>query len=63
MKKTQDVFKKVHYITYEYDTIEEKEVHIHNMENNDYECLDRFEDAKKATYRKFLQKEIDVDLE
>lgn len=58
MKKTQEVYKKVHYITYEYDSIEEKEVHVHNMENNEYECLDRFEDARKATFRKFLHKEI-----
>lgn len=61
MKKTQEVIKKVHYITYEYENIEEKEVHIHHMEKNDYECLDRFEDAQKATFRKFLKKEAEID--
>lgn len=63
MKKTHEVVKKVHYITYEYENIEEKEVHIHKMENNEYECLDRFEDNQKATFRKFLSKDIHVDLE
>lgn len=55
MKETQDVIKRVHYITFEYDTIEEKELHIHSMENKEYECLDRFEDAHKVTFRKFLK--------
>lgn len=57
MKATQGIIKKVHYITYEYDSIEEKEFHIHKMENSNYECLDRFEDANKATFRKFLNHE------
>lgn len=54
MKKVQESFKKVHYVTYEYDDITEKERHIINMASDDYECLERFEDSHKVVYRKFL---------
>lgn len=54
MKETDNIVKQVRYITYEYESTEEKERHIVNMENNGYECLDRFEDQDKAIFRNFM---------
>lgn len=53
MKEISNVTKKVKYISYIYDSTEEKNEHIKDMENSDYECLDRFEDQFQATFRKF----------
>ncbi|MBC7958922.1 MAG: hypothetical protein H7X94_03560 [Vallitaleaceae bacterium] len=54
MIQIQNNTKTVHYVTYEYHDMEEKERHIVEMASDDYECLDRFEDADKVTYRKFI---------
>lgn len=52
MKVTSEIHKVATYITYEYDSIDEKESHILKMGEAGYECLDRFEDDKKAMFRK-----------
>lgn len=54
MKQVASNLKQVHYITYEYDDTEEKERHILKMASEDYELLERFEDAHKVIYRKFM---------
>lgn len=54
MKLIQSDMKHVHYVTYDYDDIAEKERHIIDMASNDYEVLERFEDANKVIYRKFI---------
>lgn len=59
MKQVQNNYKKVHYVTYEYDDIAEKESHIVKMATDDYELLDRFEDAQKVTYRRIYYDEFE----
>jgi hypothetical protein len=54
MKEISSVIKKVRYVSYLYNSVEEKEKHINEMESNEYECLDRFEDNVQATFRKFF---------
>lgn len=54
MKQVRSDMKQVHYVTYEYDDVEEKEKHIVEMGSDNYEILERFEDAHKVTFRKFF---------
>lgn len=54
MKQVQSDLKQVHYVTYEYEDIAEKESHILDMTSDDYEVLERFENAHKVIYRKFF---------
>lgn len=52
MKKINDQIKTFRYISYIYDTIEEKNNHIIQMHKDGYENLTDFEDKLQTTYRK-----------
>ncbi len=54
MKNIENIIEKVQYITYTYDTLEEKKEHIEKMELEGYEHLENFDHVWQVTYRKFL---------
>lgn len=55
MKNIMDKIERVHYTSFTYNTIDEKNHHITDMQQKGYECLENFEDEKQATYRRFLE--------
>ena len=54
MKNVHDKIEKVHYTSFTYSSIEEKNSHIKEMQQNGYEFLINFQDEYRATFRKFL---------
>ncbi|QOR36505.1 hypothetical protein IMX26_06760 [Clostridium sp. 'deep sea'] len=54
MRNVTNKIEKVHYTSYVYGSIDEKNKHILEMQKNGYEFLVNFQDEHRATFRKFL---------